>query len=355
MKVAVITGSGGLIGSQSVEFFASDFDIVVGIDNDMRKIFFGSIASTEWNVDSLKGKFKNYIHKSIDIRSNEDVDKIFREYNKDIKLIIHSAAQPSHDWAASDPITDFTINANGTLVILESFRKYCAEAVFIYCSTNKVYGDQPNNLPIIELDKRWEIDESHRYYAYGIDELMSVDNTKHSLFGVSKLSGDLLTQEYGKYFNLKTGVFRGGCLTGPRHSGAELHGFLSYLIKCVLTGQEYNIYGYKGKQVRDNIHSYDFVNMVSEFYKSPKISGVYNVGGSRFSNCSILEAIEISENISGKKLKYKYHKQNRIGDHIWYVSDVRKFQKDFPAWNYKYDINKIINEIIIDLDSRLLK
>ncbi|MBT8579356.1 NAD-dependent epimerase/dehydratase family protein [Polynucleobacter paneuropaeus] len=345
MNVALVTGSGGLIGSQSVEFFAKKFDLIIGIDNNLRKHFFGEDASTNWNVNRLKDSIQNYLHYDVDIREQAVVERIFREYGNDIKLVIHTAAQPSHDWAAKDPLMDFTVNANGTLVLLESARIHSSDAVFIHCSTNKVYGDRPNSLPLNELETRYEIDERHPYFQYGIDEGMSIDQSKHSLFGASKAAADLVVQEYGRYFGMKTGVFRGGCLTGPMHSGAELHGFLSYLMKCVITGTEYKIFGYKGKQVRDNIHSYDLVNMFWSFYQDPRKGEVYNCGGSRHSNCSMLEAIFKSEEIAGKKLKYVYLDDNRIGDHIWYVSDINKFKNHYPTWSYKYNLDDILAQI----------
>ncbi len=345
MKVAIITGSGGLIGSESVEFFASKFDKVIGIDNDMRQYFFGAESSTNWNVQRLKNKYSNYIHFSLDIRNQEQLEKIFKEYSTDISLIVHTAAQPSHDWAAKEPFTDFTVNANGTLNMLEYTRQYCPKAVFIFTSTNKVYGDTPNFLPLVEKETRWEIDESHPYFKNGIDENMSIDHTKHSLFGASKVAADILTQEYGRYFNINTGIFRGGCLTGAKHSGAMLHGFLSYLMLCAVTKKEYTILGYNGKQVRDNINSYDLVNMFWHFYQNPKQGEVYNAGGGRFSNCSMLEAITICEEITGNKMNYTYTPNNRIGDHIWYISDVSKFKNDFPAWDFKYGLVSTMQQI----------
>jgi len=342
-KKALITGSAGLIGSESVRFFAEYGFNIIGIDNDMRKYFFGDEASTEWNNNLLKEKYKNYKHYAADIRNNEEIEKIFKEHKFDI--IIHAAAQPSHDWAAKEPFTDFTVNANGTLVMLENFRKHCPEAVFIYTSTNKVYGDTPNSLPLVELEKRYEIEESHPYFKEGIDESMSIDNSKHSIFGASKLAADIMVQEYGKYFGLKTAVFRGGCLTGPQHSGTQLHGFLAYLVKCIATGQKYTIFGYKGKQVRDNIHSFDLVNMFWHFYQNPRQGEVYNAGGARHSNISMLEAIEKIEKILGKKANYEYKDENRIGDHIWYISDVSKFKKHYPDWSFKYNIDDILKQI----------
>lgn len=345
MDIVIITGSAGLIGAESVRFFSKKEFTLVGIDNDMRKVFFGDEASTQWSRKKLESEIKDYIHYNEDIRDKMAMEAIFKKYNKDIKLIIHTAAQPSHDWAAKDPFTDFTVNADGTLTILEMTRQYCPDAVFIFTSTNKVYGDTPNNLPLVELETRWEIDESHPYYKNGIDESMSVDQTKHSLFGVSKLAADVLVQEYGRYFNMKTVCFRGGCLTGPGHSSTELHGFLAYLMKCAVIGKHYTIFGYKGKQVRDNIHSYDLVNAFWHFYQNPRMGEVYNMGGGRHSSCSMLEAIKMCEEITGKKMNYSYTESNRIGDHIWWISDVLKFRSHYPEWNYKYGIKDILIEI----------
>jgi len=322
MKKILVTGSGGLIGSETVKFFHEKGFEVVGIDNDMRQYFFGPEASTKWSVDHLIKNIPSYKHHAADIRDNEAIEKIFKDNKFD--LIVHAAAQPSHDWAAKEPFTDFSVNSAGTLVMLENFRKYCPEAVFIYTSTNKVYGDTPNYLPLVELETRYEIDESHPFHK-GIDETMSIDQTKHSLFGASKAAADILVQEYGRYFGLKTAIFRGGCLTGPNHSGTELHGFLAYLAKCIVTGKTYNIFGYKMKQVRDNIHSYDLVNAFYHFYLKPRSGEVYNMGGGRQSNISMMEAIKKIEEITGKKAVITYTDVNRIGDHIWYVSDLSKF------------------------------
>jgi len=351
MNISIITGSAGLIGNESVRFFSDKMDLIIGIDNDLRAYFFGKDASNEWNKNELKRIIPNYLHYSLDIRNYGDLQDIFAKYNADIKLIIHTAAQPSHDWAAKEPITDFTINANGTLNLLELTRLYCPAAVFIFTSTNKVYGDTPNFLPLVELENRWEIDINHKYYKEGIDENMSIDNSKHSLFGASKASADLLSQEYGKYFNMNVGIFRGGCLTGPNHSGTVLHGFLSYLMKCAVSGNQYNILGYKGKQVRDNIHAYDLVNMFHHFYLSPGKGEVYNTGGSRHSNCSILEAVALCEEITGKRMNITYSENNRIGDHIWYISDVSKFKSHYPGWKYKYNLNDILVQIYNNLTS----
>ncbi len=352
MNIALITGSAGLIGSEAVEFLSGKFDMLIGIDNDMRSYFFGKDASTIWNNNRLMEKIKNYKSYNIDIRELKPLEKVFIEYGKDIKLVLHTAAQPSHDWAAKEPQTDFTVNANGTLNMLEFTRIYCPAAVFIFTSTNKVYGDNPNKLPLVELNDRWEIEESHPYFKEGIDENMSIDQTKHSLFGASKVAADVLVQEYGRYFNMKTGVFRGGCLTGPMHSGTQLHGFLSYLMKCAINGDHYTIFGYKGKQVRDNIHSWDLVNMLWHFYLNPRVGEVYNAGGSRHSNCSMKEAIKMCESITGKKMNYTYSEENRIGDHIWYISDLSKFKNHYPDWSYKYNLEGILTEIYNGFKSR---
>ncbi|MBP7927788.1 NAD-dependent epimerase/dehydratase family protein [Patescibacteria group bacterium] len=342
MKKVLITGSAGLIGSESVRFFCSIGFEVYGVDNNMRQYFFGEEASTDWNRELLEQQYKNYKHYAADIRDQKAINEIFSNHKFD--LIIHTAAQPSHDWAAKEPLTDFTVNANGTLVLLEAYKKYCPEAAFIFTSTNKVYGDLPNFLPLIELDTRYEIDPNHKY-KNGIDESMSIDNSKHSVFGASKVAADVMVQEYGKYFDLHTTVFRGGCLTGPAHSGTQLHGFLAYLIKCIAEGRPYTIFGYKGKQVRDNIHSSDLIAAFYEFYKNPRVAEVYNMGGSRFSNISMIEAIEKTENYLGRKGDISYSDKNRSGDHMWYVSDVGKFKEHYPNWEYKYDGDAIIQEI----------
>lgn len=345
MNVLIVSGSGGLIGSESVAFMNDKFDLIVGIDNDMRSYFFGDKASTSWSINRLKNTYPNYQHRHCDIREKNQVLSIFEEFGSDIKMVIHTAAQPSHDWAAKEPFTDFSVNAIGTLNLLEATRLHCANAVFIFTSTNKVYGDNPNLLPLVELDTRWEIDNNHPFFLNGISEQMSIDHTTHSLFGASKVAADVLAQEYGRYFGINTGTFRGGCLTGPNHSGAQLHGFLSYLMKCTITGDPYTIFGYKGKQVRDNIHSYDLVNMFWHFYQNPRPAEVYNAGGSRFSNCSMIEAIDLCEKITGKKLNYSLSDTNRIGDHIWYISDVSRFKQHYPTWEYKYDLTSTLVEI----------
>ncbi len=344
MDVAIITGSAGLVGSEAAEFFSKKGFKIIGIDNDLRQYFFGKEATTLWNKERLEKNLPNYIHKNIDIRSFEDLEMIFKEYFTDIKLIIHTAAQPSHDWAAKDPLTDFSINANGTLNLLELTRKFCPKAVFIFTSTNKVYGDLPNSLPLIEQVTRWDLGIDHPLFE-GINESMSIDCSKHSLFGASKLAADILVQEYGRYFGMKTVSFRAGCLTGPKHSGAELHGFLVYLMKCCVTGKPYTIYGYQGKQVRDNIHSLDLVNAFNCFFQLPRCGEVYNIGGGRKNNCSLLEAIEICEKTTGKKMNPQYNEEQRSGDHIWYISNLQKFKKHFPFWEQHYSISQMLKDI----------
>jgi CDP-paratose 2-epimerase len=333
-----------LVGSEAVRFFADTGLEVVGIDNDMRSHFFGGAASTSWCRERLEEEVPGYTHLDIDIRDSLAIDNTFAKYGEDISLVIHTAAQPSHDWAARDPMTDFSVNATGTLVVLEATRKYCPDAVFVFTSTNKVYGDQPNSLPLQERDTRFEIQEGHQY-ANGIDETMSIDSSMHSLFGASKVAADVLVQEYGRYFDMKTGVFRGGCLTGPRHSGAELHGFLSYLMKCAVTDQRYSVFGHKGKQVRDNIHSYDLVNAFHHFFLAPRSGEVYNIGGGRSSNCSMLEAIELCQEIAGKELKWTYVDEERKGDHMWWISDLTKFRTHYPDWNVEFGVEDILREI----------
>jgi len=344
MKIALITGSTGLLGSEAAEFFAAKGFQVIGVDNDLRKYFFGEDASTYWRRRQLKENIPNYIHRDIDIRDQKKLQKLFAEFNTDIKLIIHAAAQPSHDWAAKEPFTDFAVNANGTLNLLEMTRRYCPKSVFIFSSTNKVYGDRPNFLPLKELKTRWELPKGHEYFN-GINESMSIDASKHSLFGASKLAADILVQEYGRYFGMKTASFRCGCLTGPNHSGAKLHGFLSYLMKCCIRGEPYTILGYKGKQVRDNIHSYDAVNAFYHFFQNPRAGEVYNLGGGRENNCSILEAVKLCEEITGKKLKVKYSDENRKGDHIWYISCLRKFKTHYPKWQQRFSLKKMLTQI----------
>ena len=353
MSVVIVTGSAGLVGSESVSFLADKFDTIIGIDNNLRQYFFGESGSTDWNRKRIENLVPNYKHYDVDIREMEALTKIFLEYGSSIRLIVHAAAQPSHDWAVREPLTDFSINATGTLNMLELTRQCCPDAVFIFTSTNKVYGDTPNYLPLVEKHSRWELDSSHPYFAKGIDENMNIDQSKHSLFGASKLSADIMVQEYGKYFGMKTGIFRGGCLTGPNHSGAQLHGFLAYLMKCTITGEPYTIYGYKGKQVRDNIHSFDLVNMFWHFYLNPKSGEVYNAGGGRFANCSILEAMQLCEEITGNKTNYSYSDTNRKGDHIWYISDCSKFEQQYPEWNQQYNLTDTLKEMFTGLKIRM--
>ncbi len=345
MKIALITGSAGLIGSQASEFLHDKGFKIIGIDNDMRSYFFGEEASTDISRISLEKNLNNYIHYQTDIRNYTELEKIFKKYSIDIKIVIHTAAQPSHDWASKEPLTDFSINATGAMNMLELTRLYCPKATFIFTSTNKVYGDTPNRLNIIEMDNRWECFENDNLYS--INESMSIDNTKHSIFGASKVAADIMCQEYGKYFNMNVGIFRGGCLTGPNHAGTELHGFLSYLVKCIIHNKPYTIFGYKGKQVRDNIHSLDLINMFWEFHKNPKQGEVYNAGGGRDNSISILEAINTINRIAGTNWNnYTISEENRIGDHIWYISDFTKFKNDYPNWDITISLEDIIKQMV---------
>ncbi|MEA2689105.1 MAG: CDP-paratose 2-epimerase [Candidatus Eremiobacteraeota bacterium] len=345
MSVIIVTGSAGLIGSEAVAYFAERGHEIVGIDNNFRQRFFGAEASTEWNRVQLEARFpKQYTHVAADIRDADVMDGVFARYGARIALVVHTAAQPSHDWAATDPQMDFTVNANGTLAVLEATRKHAPGAVFIFTSTNKVYGDAPNELPLIEGETRWEIDRAHPYWE-GIDENLRIDQSKHSLFGASKVAADVLVQEYGRYFSMPTAVFRGGCLTGPNHSGTKLHGFLAYLLKCTVTGEPYQVFGYKGKQVRDNIHAHDLVSAFDQVFEAPRCGEVYNAGGTRFSNCSMIEAIALCEEISGRKLDWTYTESNRIGDHIWYISDMAKFRAHYPGWKQQYDLRSLTREM----------
>lgn len=345
MSVAVITGSAGLIGSEASRHFAGHGLDVVGIDNDMRAQFFGAEASTRWQRERLEQDLgSRYRHLEIDIRDADAIDGVFAHYGRDVRLVIHTAAQPSHDWAVRAPQTDFAVNANGTLNVLEATRRCCTDAVLIFTSTNKVYGDTPNRLPLIEQETRWELPPDHDY-ANGIREDMSIDQTTHSLFGASKVAADVLVQEYGRYFEMPTACFRGGCLTGPNHSGTQLHGFLAYLVKCAATGTPYTVFGYHGKQVRDNIHSADLIQAFDQVFRAPRIAEVYNIGGSRFSHCSMLEAIAVCEEVTGRRLDWTYSDTNRIGDHIWWVSDVEKFRAHYPTWQLRYDVPQICREI----------
>jgi len=345
MNKVLITGSSGLVGSEAVEFFSKKNFEVIGIDNNFRKKLFGKIADNNPNLIRLKKKYKNFHHKNTDIRNIKALRKIFKKNNKKIKCIIHAAAQPSHDWAAKAPMVDFSINAQGTLNLLELARTFCPAATFIFVSTNKVYGDKPNSQRLIEKKKRWEIHPKSRY-SKGIDEKMSIDNCVHSLFGVSKSAADLMVQEYGKNFKMNTGVFRAGCITGPYHSGAQLHGFLNYIVKTNLTKKKYTIFGYKGKQVRDNIHSFDIINCFWEFHKKPKKGEIYNIGGGRNNSCSIIEVMEKIQNKTKIRFNFKVSKKNRVGDHIWYISNNSKFKSHYKKWRIKFNLDNILNEII---------
>ncbi len=345
VSIAIITGSAGLIGSEAALYFGEAGLDVVGVDNDMRRVFFGEEASTAWNLTNLKTKLgRRYRHNAIDIRDRDAVLDLVKRCGKDVSLIVHTAAQPSHDWAAREPFTDFDVNAAGTLNMLEAARLFCSDAVFIFTSTNKVYGDTPNRLPLVEQETRYEIAPGHTYQS-GIREDMSIDQCIHSLFGVSKVAADVLVQEYGRYFGLKTACFRGGTLTGPQHSATQLHGFLAYLMRCVMTETPYTIFGYKGKQVRDAIHSSDLIRAFDAFFQTPRVAEVYNIGGGRFSNCSMLEGIDTAQKIAGKELNSTYVEQNRIGDHIWWIGDNGKFETHYPAWKQEYNIQHILSEI----------
>jgi len=344
MPTALITGSGGLIGAESVRHFVELGCDVIGLENDMRATFFGPSASTRPVTEKLLATYPEFRSLDVDVRNQQAVDRVVADRASDLELIIHAAAQPSHDWAATDPHTDFGVNAVGTLNLLEAARRHVPDATFIFMSTNKVYGDLPNHLPLIELETRLELPPDHPYYR-GIDTSMSIDRSMHSLFGVSKAAADLLVQEYGRYFDMPTVCFRGGCLTGPSHAGAELHGFLSYLMRCTVTGEPYTIFGYGGKQVRDNIHSADVVRAFAQFHDSPSKAAVYNLGGGRANSCSILEAIASCERIAGKRLSWKHDGRARMGDHRWWVSDLASFRADYPAWDIAYDLETTLRDI----------
>ena len=345
MSVVIVTGSSGLIGSESVDFFCNKGFDVIGIDNNLRKFFFGNEGSTNWIKTQLTRKYKNFKNFNVDIRNYNGLEKIFKKYKKNISLIIHCAAQPSHDYGKNFPLLDFNVNATGTLNLLEVTKIFCPDAPFIFMSTNKVYGDNPNKLKIIEKLKRWELKKNDSTFQ-GINEQFMIDNCTHSFFGVSKVYSDLIAQEYGKNVGLKTVCFRGGCLTGPNHSGAKLHGFLSYLVKISMSKKKYSLIGYKGKQVRDNLHSHDLVNSFWEFFKKPTKGEVYNMGGGRYSNCSIIEALDLVEKIAKISIKRDILRKPRVGDHIWYISDLSKFKKHYPSWKQKYNTKKIIEELI---------
>jgi CDP-paratose 2-epimerase len=344
VDVAIVTGSGGLVGSETVEHFVKTGHHVIGLENDMRAAFFGPDASTRPVSERLTSTFPEFTSLEVDIRDADAVKRAFADSRGRIEVIVHAAAQPSHDWAASDPETDFGVNAAGTLNLLEAARSYAPDAPFIFLSTNKVYGDRPNALPLVEHESRLELPEDHRYFQ-GIDTSMSIDGSLHSLFGVSKAAADLMVQEYGRYFGMPTVCFRGGCLTGPNHAGAMLHGFLSYLMRCTMTGDPYTVFGYGGKQVRDNIHSADLVEAFEAFKRAPRSAAVYNMGGGRRSNCSMLEAIELCERITGRELRWELSDEARKGDHRWWISDLGAFEADYPEWEMAYDVESILREI----------
>jgi CDP-paratose 2-epimerase len=346
MSVVVVTGSGGLIGSEAARHFASLGLEVVGVDNDMRKVFFGAEASTAWNASKLAEELgSSYTHVDLDIRDRVAVDQLFAKYGSAIELVVHCAAQPSHDWAARDPFTDFDVNAGGTLAVLEATRTHCPEATFIFTSTNKVYGDTPNRMPLVELETRYELPEDHEYFN-GITESMSIDATLHSVFGASKVAADIMVQEYGRYFDMHTSCFRGGTLTGPQHSATELHGFLGYLMKCAMSGTHYTVHGYKAKQVRDAIHSSDLVSAFEQVWRAPRLGGeVYNIGGGRYSEVSMREGIAMCEEITGREMSWSYSETNRIGDHMWWVGSNARFESHYPEWQQHYDVRRILEEM----------
>jgi CDP-paratose 2-epimerase len=344
MGTAIVTGSGGLVGSESVRYLVEAGWDVIGIENDMRARFFGSEASTARTTEDLIAAYPEFRSLELDVRDSEGVARVFARHSKDLELTMHTAAQPSHDWAARDPQTDFGVNANGTLNLLEATRQHSPDATFVLISTNKVYGDLPNELPLEELETRLELPTEHPYYE-GIDTSMPLDRSTHSLFGVSKAAADLLTQEYGRYFGMPTVAFRCGCITGPSHAGAMLHGFLAYLMKCTVTGDDYTVFGYGAKQVRDNIHSADLVAACMAFHRAPRPAAVYNMGGGRYSNCSMLEAIDACERIAGRELQWQLVDRTRIGDHRWWISDLTEFAADYPEWSLSYDVEAILREI----------
>ena len=349
MKKILVTGSSGLIGSEVVRYFDNLGFQIFGIDNNMRADFFGPKGDTRWNQEQLKTSCKNFNHIEIDIRDRKKVLELFRDIKPD--YIAHTAAQPSHDLAASRPFDDFDVNAVGTLNLLEATRQYCPESPFAHMSTNKVYGDAPNNLSLVELDTRWDYADVE--YLDGIKESFTIDQSKHSLFGASKVAADIMVQEYGRYFSMPTCALRGGCLTGPNHSGVELHGFLSYLIQVNITGKEYTVYGYKGKQVRDNIHSFDVARFIDEFFQNPRCGEVYNIGGGRANSVSILEAFKLVENITGKKMQYKYSEKNREGDHICYISNLSKMKSHYPNWDITKPLQTVFEEIVASWKKKL--
>jgi CDP-paratose 2-epimerase len=345
MGVAIVTGSAGLVGSACARELAAVGLEIAGIDNDMRRVFFGDSASTAFCRARLERELPGYRHFDADVRDVGALDRIFAHFGSGCAAVIHTAAQPSHDWSARDPLTDFAVNAQGTLNLLEATRRHCPAAAFVFVSTNKVYGDLPNQLPLEERETRWELPDDHRYGRHGIDESLSIDQSLKSPFGASKAAADLMVQEYGRYFGLRTGVFRGGCLTGPDHSGAELHGFLAYLVRCAVTGTHYTIYGHHGKQVRDNIHAEDLARAFRHFVEAPRCGEVYNIGGGRFSNCSMLEAVQIAQELSGRELDWHYSEPARQGDHVWWITDLRKFRSHYPDWAPRHDLRAILAQI----------
>jgi CDP-paratose 2-epimerase len=345
MGSVIVTGSGGLIGSQTVRHFAEAGHDVIGLENDMRARFFGIAASTEPVTQRLLAEYPGAFRRvEVDIRDAGGVERVFSDAAPSIELVVHTAAQPSHDWAASDPVTDFTVNANGTLTLLEATRRHAPDAPFIFCSTNKVYGDRPNTLPLIPVGARLDLPPDHEYWG-GVDTSMSIDRTLHSLFGVSKASADLLVQEYGRYNDMPTVCFRGGCLTGPAHQGTQLHGFLSYLMRCVVTGEQYTVFGYGGLQVRDNIHAVDVVRAFAAFHRAPRRAAVYNLGGGRGNAVSMREAIERCERVAGRQLSWTLSDEARTGDHRWWISNLAEFRADYPTWDITYDLDRTLHEI----------
>jgi CDP-paratose 2-epimerase len=342
LKKLLVTGSSGLIGSEVCAYFGQRGYAIHGLDNNQRAVFFGPQGDTRWNQSRLAATIQDFSHHEIDLRDRQGILQLLQELKPD--AIVHTAAQPSHDRAAAIPFDDFDTNAVGTLNLLEAVRRYCPESPFVHMSTNKVYGDAPNEIPMVEGETRW--DYADPAYAHGIAENFRIDQSKHSLFGASKVAADVMVQEYGRYFGIPTACLRGGCLTGPNHTGVELHGFLSYLIKCNLEGRTYNIYGYKGKQVRDNIHSFDVARFIDEFIKAPRVAEVYNLGGGKDNTCSILEAFSLAESISGKPMQYTYLDKNREGDHICYYSDLRKMKAHYPNWGITKSLKDTFEEIV---------
>jgi CDP-paratose 2-epimerase len=344
MTVAIVTGAGGLVGAEaSARFCALGYD-VVGIENDMRSQLFGPSASTKRQTQALTERYDSFHLAELDVRDGEGIERLFGKHAPKVEIVVHAAGQPSHDWAAVDPSVDFAINATGTLNVLEAVRRHCPAATFVYCSTNKVYGNLPSELPLLELEMRFDLAPNHVWHG-GIDTTMSIDRSLHSLLGVSKAAADLLVQEYGRYFEVPTVCFRAGCVTGPRHSGTRWHGFLSYLMRATVTGEPYTVYGHRGKQVRDNLHSADLVRAFEAFHASPRAGAVYNVGGGRFSNCSMLEAIELCQEIAGRPLDWSLAEHARIGDHRWWISDLKEFQTDYPEWAPTIGVRDILREI----------